>query len=95
MTEEGIRPYQEKSFLNRYSTLLETYWFPLRNSAVHQTILRQIQALVDKGVTLTSAVKRVLRKHKPQFEDLFDTEVSEDEQDSGEESSGTDEEDDV
>lgn len=95
MAEERIKPYDKKSFFSRYGTLLEKYWLPLRHNAVHQTVLRQIQSLTDKGVALPSAVKRVLRKVKPKFEDLFDTEVSGDEHDSAEENDDTDEEGDI
>ena len=86
MAAERVKPYEIKSFLNRYSTLLETYWLPLQNSPLHVRVLRQIQALTQKGVPVSSAITRVLRKHKPTFEDLFDTVVSEDEQESDEDS---------
>ena len=95
LAEERVKPYEEKCFINRYSTLLETYWWPLKNNPFHVRVLKQIEALTDKGLPVTSSVKRVLRKMKPKFEDLFETDMSEDEQDSGEESDDTEQKEDI
>ena len=86
MAEERVRPFKERSFFHRYSVLLEDYWVPLQHNALHQTVLRQIQAFTEKGVALPLAVKRVLRKHKAPFEDLFDANISDSEEDSEEDS---------
>ena len=80
MARDRVKPAEEKNFFQRYTTLLEVYWFPLKDSSVHKNIVRQINLLREKGVSLSSAVKRVINKNKGRFEDLFDTEISEDEE---------------
>ena len=79
MAREHIKPAEEKNFFERYTTLLEVYWYPLKDSAVHRNIVQQINMLREKGVSLSSAVKRVLKRNKSNSEDLFDTEISKDE----------------
>jgi hypothetical protein len=37
--------------------------------------MAQINKLISKGYNKTSAVTKVLRKHKTAFEDLFETEI--------------------
>jgi hypothetical protein len=59
--------------------LLELYWFPLRRNVTHRAIVELIDELRNKGVSLSSAVKRVLGKHKSDFGDLFEVELSDDE----------------
>ena len=79
MARERVKQAEEKDFFQRYTTLLEVYWYPLKDSSVHKSIVQQINMLREKGLSLSSAVKKVLKKNKSNFEDLFDTEISEDE----------------
>ena len=79
MARDRVKQAEENDFFQRYTTLLEVYWFPLKDSSVHKNIVQQINLLREKGVSLSSAVKRVINKNKGRFEDLFDTEISEDE----------------
>jgi hypothetical protein len=74
--EERTRPYKEKNFFDIYRALLEVYWFPLLTNATHRAIVKQINDFRSKGLSLTSAVKRVLKKNRSVFEDLFETEES-------------------
>jgi hypothetical protein len=53
--------------------------------------MAQINKLISKGYNKTSAVTKVLRKHKTEFENLFETEITDDEE-SDEEKSDNDEE---
>ena len=80
MARELVKPAKEKNFFERYTTLLEVYWYPLKDSSVHRNIVQQVNMLRDKGVSLSSAVKRVLKRNKSNSEDLFDTEISKDEE---------------
>ena len=79
MARDRVKQAEENDFFQRYTTLLEVYWFPLKDSSVHKNIVQQINLLREKGVSLSSAVKRVINKNTGRFEDLFDTEISEDE----------------
>ncbi|WAR21874.1 hypothetical protein MAR_015848 [Mya arenaria] len=79
MAEERIQPYNERACFNTYTTLIDTYILPLKNSGTHQQIMAKIHKMVSYGINTTTAVTIVLRKHKPAFQDLFDTEFTEDE----------------
>ncbi|WAR02810.1 YMD3-like protein, partial [Mya arenaria] len=81
MASERTQPYKERLFFANYQGLLERYWLPLVTNASHRIIVEQIDKLRQKGVSLPSTVKRVLRKYQHEFQDLF--ELSDD---SGEES---------
>ena len=48
-------------------------------NAIHRDIVGQINDHRSKGASLTSAVKRVLKRNKNAFEDLFEVEESDDE----------------
>ncbi|WAQ96109.1 hypothetical protein MAR_028799 [Mya arenaria] len=76
MATERTQPYKEKIFFANYQRLLEMYWLPLVTNASHRVIAEQIDKLRQKGVSLPSAIKRVIKKHQHQFQDLF--ELSED-----------------
>ena len=80
MVRDPVKPAEENNFFQRYTTFLEVFWFPLKDSSLHQNIVRQINLLREKGVSLSSAVKRVINKNKGRFKDLFDTEISDDEE---------------
>jgi hypothetical protein len=58
-------------------------------NTTHRGIVEKIKDLRRKGVSLTSAVKRVLKKNKNAFENLFEIEESdsESEEDANEEDS--------
>ncbi|WAR06295.1 LOW QUALITY PROTEIN: hypothetical protein MAR_021664 [Mya arenaria] len=86
MAGKHMQPHKEKNFFDRYQTLLETYWFPLMTNSTLREIVQQVNEFRSKGISLTSAVKRVLKKKKIAFEDLFDLEDSEEsEEDKNEE----------
>ena len=59
MARDRVKPHEEKNFFQRYTTLLEVYWFLLLD------ILWQINIMRGKGVSLSSAVRRVINKRKP------------------------------
>ena len=42
--------------------------------------MTQINKLISKGFNKTSAVRKVFKKHKNEFKDLFETEFTDDEQ---------------
>ena len=63
-------------FFQKYSQVLEFYWLPLLNKARHTRIVESIKTLNSKGVSPSSAVRGLLNKNKGKFEDLFETEVS-------------------
>ena len=86
MAEEKIKPFEERKFLQKYGMLLENYWLPLLNNDTHKKILESVRLLTDKGVSPSSAIRRVLNKNKASFEDLFDTTISDDEDTDDEES---------
>ena len=92
MTEERIQPYNEKTFFNNYTMLIDNFILPLRNNELHNNIMAQINKLISKGFKKTSVVRKVLKKHKTEFEDLFKTELSDDEGSDEEESDVNDEE---
>lgn len=89
MTKERMEHYYERSFIQLYEQLLDNYILPLRSSETHR---KDIVKLMGNGWKQT--VKKVLRKYKHEFQDLFEVE-STDEEDgdySEEEDSGDDSE---
>ncbi|KAL4230598.1 hypothetical protein ACF0H5_010975 [Mactra antiquata] len=80
MAEERIQTCNEKDFFGKYETLIDKYILPLRNNRLHTKIMAQIDKLISKGYSTTSAVTKVLRKHKNSFQDLFDVEFTDDEE---------------
>lgn len=86
MAEERVQPYKEKHFLERYQSLLETYWFPLMTNATHRAIVEQIGNHRSKGISLKSVVKRVLKKSKNNFEELFEMKNSDNKDEENEDS---------
>ncbi len=91
LAEERTRPYDERKFYIKYETLLDNYCLPLETSSLHNKIIAEVKGLIAKGVGQTSAIRRIVKKYKQEFQDLFETELSEDETD--EEDSETDAED--
>ncbi|WAR08681.1 LOW QUALITY PROTEIN: hypothetical protein MAR_018639 [Mya arenaria] len=67
LAEERIKPYNEK----------DNYILPLKNSRLHTQIMAQIDTLISKIHSTTSALTKALRKHKNSFQDLFDMEFTE------------------
>ncbi|XP_060588538.1 uncharacterized protein LOC132743954 [Ruditapes philippinarum] len=86
MAEERIQPYNEKMFFDNYTMLIDNFILPLRNSDLHNNIMAQIYKSISKGLHKTKAVQKVLKKHKTEFEDLFEMELSDDEESDDEES---------
>ncbi len=89
LAEERTRPYEERTFYTKYETLLDNYWLPLETSSLHNKIIKEVKGLVAKGVGQTSAIKRAVKKYKHEFQDLFETELSEDEDSETEDESET------
>ena len=91
MTEDRIKPFEKRIFFQKYSVVLEYYWLPLLNNATHTRIVESVKILISKGVSPSSAVRRLLNKNKGKFEDLFETDVSEDEDETSENESDEEE----
>lgn len=51
----------------------------MRTNLTHRSIVEQIDRLRSNDISLTTVVKRVLKKSKMKFEELFETENSEEE----------------
>ena len=94
IAEDRIRSYEEKTFFEKYGTCLDDYFISLQTSALHKTIVSNVERLVSKGLKQTSAVKQSLRKYKGEFQDLFDMEFpdSEESDDENNEDESEDEE---
>ena len=56
-------------------------------NATHLGIVEQINDFRSKGLSLTAAVKRVLKKNRTTFEDLLEMEKSDDEEDTSDKDS--------
>ncbi|WAR15804.1 hypothetical protein MAR_030398 [Mya arenaria] len=89
LADESIQPNDEKFFLDIYESLIDRYILPLGNSDMHKKIMSQIDKMISKGHSTTSAVSKVVKKHKKYFEDLFDVALSEE---SGDETDVSEEE---
>jgi len=70
-SNEDITRFVQKEFYKRYTTYLELA-IHLEKSKVHEQIVRNIQSLIDDDVNQDKAIKRILRKSRVYFEDLFD-----------------------
>ena len=79
MAEDRVKPYDERASFIRYESLIL-----LQNSALHQTVVTDAKTLISKGLNQTSAIKKSLKKHRGEFKDLFDVDIS-DSEDSEEE----------
>ena len=86
MAEDRIKPLEEREFLKKYGSLLEYYWLPLLKNSTHTVIVEKLNSLVAKGVNPASAVQRILNKNRNKFEELFETELSDEEDTEDEES---------
>lgn len=69
---EHMDTYNRRKFWDLYVALLEHYLFPLKTNGLHQQIVSDIEKLRINGISLTTAVKRVLRKYRRQLHDLCD-----------------------
>ena len=58
-------------------------------NATHRSIVEQVNDFHSKGVSLTTAVRRVLKNNKSAFEDLFELEESDDESEEDTDSEGS------
>ena len=92
LAEERMESHDRRNFEELYSDLLESYLFPLRTNTLHQKIVAEIDTLRMKGISLLTAIRRVLRKYRPKFNDVFD-EFSGDESNSDDEDSETEDSD--
>ena len=90
MAGERVQPFTEKAFFSNYTMLLNNYMLPLKNNELHNQILAQINKLLSQGQNTTTAVTKVLRKHKNSFQDLFDIELSDEESEAESEEEQTD-----
>ena len=95
LAEDRMESHDRRNFEELYSELLESYLFPLRTNSLHQQIVTDIDTLRMKGISLTSAIRRVLRKYRQRFNDVIgefdDDESNSDDDDSEQEDSGSDE----
>ena len=57
MARERVKSAEEKNFFERYTTLLEVYWYPLIDSSVHINIVQQVNMLREKGVSHEKGLK--------------------------------------
>ena len=94
IAEDRIRSYEERTFFEKYGICLDDYFISIQTSALHKTIVSNVERLVSKGLKQTSAVKRSLRKYRGEFQDLFDMEFpdSEESDDENNEDESEDEE---
>ncbi|KAL4236160.1 hypothetical protein ACF0H5_004546 [Mactra antiquata] len=65
--EQRIQPYNEKDFIGKYQTLIENYILPLRNNRLHIKIMAQIDKMISKGHSSTSAATKVTRNISTRF----------------------------
>lgn len=72
MADERMATYNRRKFGDLYSSFLTCYFFPLKNNGLHRQIVSDIDKLHTKGVSVTTAVKGVLRKYRHQLQDLCD-----------------------
>ena len=77
MTEDHIKPCEKRIFFQKYSQVLEYYWLSLLNNVTHTRIVESVKTLISKGVSPSSAVRRLLNKNKERFEDFFETDEDE------------------
>ena len=68
---EDVTRLIKRDFNKRYTNYLKLAVY-LQNSDVNETIIERIQSLMDNGITLDTAIKRVLKKSDSYFDDLFD-----------------------
>ena len=86
MADADIEPYNERHFFDQYAKLLSNYILPLRNSEIHKRILKH---LLDKNIIDAAGIKKTLKKYTNDFEDLFETELTDDENSDSEEDDRT------
>lgn len=71
LATERMEACDRSKFVELYGALLENYLFPLRTNSFHRQIMSDMDTLRTK-VSLTTAVKRVLRRYRLQLQDLYD-----------------------
>ena len=71
IAEDRIKPYEERTFFEKYELCLDDYLFPLQTSALHKKIVSNVERLISKGLTQTSAIKRSLKKYRGEFQVRF------------------------
>ena len=70
---EDIIDTEKRMFFKSYMQLLKQL-VPLQKNPTHNNIVESILKLLDRKVSLTMAIRKVLKKYKPDFEDLFSLE---------------------
>ena len=76
----------ERHFFDQYAKLLSNYILPLRNSDIHKRILKR---LLDKNIIDVIDFKKTLKKYTNDFEDLFETKLTDDDNSDSEEEDRT------
>ena len=74
----------KKNFFDQYATFV-WHTIHLENDETHQDILLEVEEKMEKGVNVRRAIKRVIGKHKPEFEELFLYESEDEDEDASEE----------
>ena len=90
MATERMESYNRRHFHELYSELLESYLFPLRTNDLHRRIVAKIDVLRTEGISLTTAIKRVLRKYKRDLNDVFEDFSDDDSSDTEDSEDGSD-----
>ena len=90
MATERMESYDRRHFHELYTELLESYLFPLRTNDLHRRIVAKIDVLRTEGISLTTAIKRVLRKYKRDLNDVFEDFSDDDSSDTEDSEDGSD-----
>ena len=64
IAEGRIKPYEERTFFEKYEICLDDYLFPLQISALNKKIVSNVERLISKGLKQTPAIKRSLMKYR-------------------------------
>lgn len=75
-SNDDISRFVQKEFHKRYTTYLELA-IDLEKNNIHEQIVHKIQSLIDDDVNQDKAIKRILRKSRVYFEDLFNDDIFE------------------
>ena len=67
IAEGRIKPYEERTFFEKYKICLNDYFFPLQTSAQNEKIDSDVERLISKGLKQTPAIKRSLMKYRGEF----------------------------
>jgi hypothetical protein len=70
-SNEKITPLVQRQFLKRYGDVLKLI-VHLNKSSIHRDNVRQIEDLIDDAINEETAIQRVLKRSRHQFDILFD-----------------------